>query len=541
MRINFKEIPKTSRLYLDYLYGFPKLAQFYAGDYQKDSTYRRLFSEIGQRSYCREKIASILQRQNREYGCGGQTLKNINLSTEEDSSFVLAGQQVGIFGGPLYTLYKAIGAVKIARWLSQGFERNYIPIFGLASDDHDLSEANFINVIDQANQLKKIEYLPQEEDWGKSMCRVTLSEKIHRTIDSFDSATFPTEFKSEVLNKLGECYSEGQTMATAFGKWMTHLLKNSGLVFFDFSDQEFKRLAQPIFEREIDEAGKSTQLVQKTNQELESSGYHLQVRKTADFLNLFLHNDKRERIKFKKTGLILDRIKRQLSKEELKIILKREPERISPNVLLKPVVQSFVFPISVYVAGPGEVGYYAQIKKVFEHFDVVMPIVHPRPSLTLIESKVRTIMEKYSISFQQLLTDTEGVINQVLKRNFPDQLEAKFRKTKERIKNQINLLTQDLETLEPSLGKTLELSCGKIDYELKELEKKVFQAHKKKNSILTNQIHKVKTNIFPDGKLQERQLSSLIYLTKYGFNFIDFLYDNIDIPIKDHQLLDVAF
>ncbi len=541
MEISFKEIPKTSRLYLDYLYGFRKLAQFYAGDYQKDSTYRRLFSEIGQRSYPREKIASILERQNREYGCGGHTLKNINLSTEEDSSFVLAGQQVGIFGGPLYALYKAIGAVKIARWLSGRFERNFIPIFGLASDDHDLSEANFINVIDQANRLKRIEYLPQEEDWGKSMCRVTLSEKIHRTIDNFDSATFSTEFKSEVLGKLRECYQKDQKITTAFGKWMTHLLKNSGLVFFDFSDQEFKRLAQPIFEREIEEAGKSTQLVRKTNQELESSGYHLQVRKTADFLNLFLHNDKRERIKFKKTGLILDKIKRQLSKGELKIILKREPERISPNVLLKPVVQSFVFPVSVCVAGPGEVGYYAQIKKVFEHFDVVSPIVVPRPSLTLIESRVRTIMEKYSISFQQLLTDTEGVVNQVLKRNFPNQLEAKFRKTKERIRNQINLLTQDLETFEPSLNKTLELSFARIDYELKELEKKVFQAHKKRNSILTNQIHKVRTNVFPDGKLQERQLSSLAYLTKYGFNFIDFLYDNIDIPIKDHQLLDVAF
>ncbi len=541
MKINWKAIPKTTKLYLDFLYDFPKVAQFYPGDYQKDSSYLKLLSEIDPRSYPREKVASILQRQNRDYGCGQKTLKNIDLLTQDDSYFVLTGQQVGIFGGPLYTFYKAISAVKIAEWLSQKFKKNFIPIFGLASDDHDLSEVNFIQVIDQNNQLKRIEYFPPEDDWGKSMYRIHLSENIQKAIEGFDSAGFPTEFKSEVLEQLKECYRKDEKITTAFGKWMTLLLGDLGLVFFDFSDQEFKRLARLIFQREIEETGKSAELVQKTNEELESSGYHLQVRKTPDFLNLFLHIDKRERIKFDKGDLIIDKIERRLSKEELKEILKNEPERISFNVLLKPVVQSFVFPIAVYVAGPGEAAYYAQIKRMFQHFDVTMPIVYPRASLTLTESKVRAVMDKYSISFQQLLADAEMVINEVVKRNFPDQLEAKFRKTKEEIENQINVLTQDLETFEPSLKKTLKLSSGKIDFALKELERKVFQAYKKRNSVLTSQIYKAKTNLFPDDKLQERQLSILPYLNRYGFKFIDFLYENIDIQTKDHQLLDVTF
>jgi bacillithiol biosynthesis cysteine-adding enzyme BshC len=541
MKINWKEIPKTTKLYWDFLYDFSKVAQFYAGDYQKDSSYLKLLSEIDQRSYPRKKIASLLQRQNTQYGCGQETLKNINLSTQKDSYFVLTGQQVGIFGGPLYTFYKAICAVKIAEWLSQKFKKNFIPIFGLASDDHDLSEVNFIQVSDQDNQLKKIEYLPPEDDWGKSMSRIILSENIQKSIECFDAATFPTEFKSEVLNNLKACYRKGEDITTAFGKWMTHLLKNLGLVFFDFSDQEFKRLAQPIFEKEIEEAGKSTQLVEKTNEELKSSGYHLQVVKTADFLNLFLHNDKRERIKIEKGDLILDKVKRKLAKEELKEILKQTPEKISPNVLLKPVVQSFVFPVTVYVAGPGEAGYYAQIKRLFDHFDVVMPIVYPRTSLTLVENKTRTVMEKYSLSFQQLLVDAEKAINDVIKRNFPKGLEEKFGETKKEIENQMNILSRELETFEPSLKKTLKLSLGKIEYELKELEQKTFQAYKKRNSILISQIHKAKTNLFPDGKLQERQLSILPFLTKYGFEFIDFLHDNIDIQNQDHQLLDVTF
>lgn len=541
MNINWKEIPKTTQLYLDFLYDFPKVAHFYNEDYRKDSSYQKILSEIDRRSYPKEKIASILQKQNLKYGCGQETLKNINLLTTGDSYFVLTGQQVGIFGGPLYTVYKAISAVKTSQWLSQKFKKNFIPLFGLASDDHDLSEVNFIQIIDRDNQLRKIEYLPHEDDWGKSMSRLILSENIQKTIETFDSATSPSEFKSEVLDKLKECYRKGERITTAFGKWMSLLLKNFGLVFFDFSDQEFKRLAQPIFEKEIEEAGTSTELVQKTNEELESLGYHLQVVKTADFLNLFLHNHKRERIKFEKGGLILDRINARLSQEKLREISKKEPERISPNVLFKPVVQSLVFPICVYVAGPGEAGYYAQIKRIFEHFDVVMPIVYPRTSLTLMENKIRTIMNKYSVSFQQLSTDVEKVIHEVIKRDFPDEIEIKFRKTKEEIQNQMNILSQELENFEPSLKKTLKLSLGKIDYELKELEKKVFQAYKKRNSILTNQIHKAKTNLFPDGKFQERQLSILPFLIKYGFGFIDYLYDNIDIQSNDHQLLDVTF
>lgn len=541
MKIDWKEIPRTPKLYLDFLYDFPKVARFYAGDYQKDSCYQKLLSEIEQLSYSREKIASILQRQNTEYGCGPETLTNINLLIENDSYLVLTGQQVGIFGGPLYSFYKALCAVKISEGLSQKFKKNFIPIFGLASDDHDFSEVNFVQVIDQNNQLKKIEYLPEENDWGKSMSRIILAENIQESIEGFDSASFSTEFKSEVLDKLKICYKKDEKITTAFGKWMTYLLKDFGLVFFDFSDHEFKRLAQPIFEKEIEKAGISTELVQKTNEDLKSSGYHLQVVKTADFLNLFLHTDKRERIKLDKGDLILDKIEKKLFKEEIKEILKKGPERISPNVLLKPVVQSSVFPVCVYVAGPGEAGYYAQIKRLFEHFDVAMPIVHPRASLTLVENKVRAIMERYSISFQQLLADTEKVINELIKGSFPDNLETKFGEAKEGIKNQLNFLSRELETFEPSLKKTLKLSFGKIDYELKELEKKVFQAHKKRNSILTSQIHKAKTNLFPDGKLQERQLSILPYLTKYGFKFIDFLYDNIDIRDRDHQLVDVIF
>lgn len=541
MKINWKEIPKTSLLHLDFLYDFPKVAQFYAGDYQKDPSYHKVLSEVNQKSYPREKVASLLHRQNTEYGCGQKTLEKIELSAKDDSYLVLTGQQVGIFGGPLFTFYKAIFAIKTAEFLSQKFEKNFIPIFGLASDDHDLLEVNFVRIIDRDNKLKKIEYLPQEDDWGKSMSRIILSENIQKTIADFDSATHPTEFKSEILSKLKECYRKKEKITNAFGKWMTRLLGDYGLVLFDFSDPEFKRLAQPIFQREIEQAGKSTKLVQKTNEELESRGYHLQVRKTDDFLNLFLHDIKRERIKFEKGNLLLDKIKRKLSKEELKEILEKEPEKISPNVLLKPVVQSFVFPISVYVAGPGEAGYYAQIKRLFEYFGVVMPIVYPRASLTLIETKIRTIMDKYSISFQQLLTSTEGVINEVMRRDFPNELEKRFDRTKEEIKNQIKVLTQELETFEPSLRKTLNLSSGKIDYELKQLEKKVFRAHKKRSSILTDQIHKAKTHLFPDGKLQERELSILPYLIKYGFGFVDFLYDTVDIRNKDHQLLDVTF
>lgn len=536
MNISFKEIFKTSKLYKDVLYDFPKVEAFYLGDYQKEKAYSDTFHYIDKRPFPRDEIASLLIRQNKNFGCSEKTLENIKLLEKTDSYCVFTGQQVGIFGGPLYTFYKAISALKLAKSLYQKFGKKIVPIFWLASDDHDFDEVRSVGLIDRENNSIQLDYIPQEDVSGKSMSQICLDENIERLLSQLKDCFFQTEFENDIFDKLKNFYHTGGKITSAFAGWLSFLLGKHGLVIIDPSDVEFKKLALPVFLREIENPKKTNQLLQDTNTKLESLGYHLQVHKTEDLANFFMNEGKRTRVRIADEKFILEGIDKTFSKDELEKIIQEDPSRISPNVILKTVVQSYVFPTVMYVGGPGEISYYAQTKKIFEFFDVSMPVIYPRTSLTLVEDKIKKILEKYSLSFTQLFSDEEGLINLVMRKNLPDALEKNLKKANDEIQEKLDSLEKVIR-FDPTLEKTLKTTRNKIEFELKSLEKKIFQSHKKQNQIIAAQIHKAKNSLFPNGKLQEREISILPFLVKYGFEFVDFLYDKIDIEAKDHQIL----
>lgn len=540
MRLSFKEIPRTTKLYQDFLYNFSRVAEFYSGDYQDDKSYSKVLSEIDKRIYPRGKLVSILRKQNQHYNCTPQTLQNVERLKEPDSCVIFTGQQVGILGGPLYTLYKAISSIKLSRILSEKYKRAFIPMFWMSSFDNDFEEVRWVGIIDKKNDFLKLTCKPRKTPSGESVSKILLDEKINKTIDQIEQTLADTEFKGEVFEKVRSSYKEGETLTTAFGKWLTCLLGELGLVIVDPADEDLRQLAAPVFQREVEEAGESTKILIKTNQRLNSLGYHQQVHKVADLTNIFLDEEKRYRIRYRNKSLVVDEIDKKISKKELEGIIKDTPDRISPNVILKTVIQSFVFPTFVYVGGPGEVSYYAQVKKIFEHFEVPMPIVYPRNSLTLIEDKIKTVLDKYSLSVSEFFKDVEQIINSLMRMTLPDQMEEKLDKIRNETKDRLDSSLKEISSFDPSLEKTVEHSKIKIDFELKKLKEKLFQAHKKKNKILRDQIYKVKNNLFPENKLQERMISIVFFLVKYGFGFIDILYDSININTQDHQILYLA-
>ena len=536
MNISFKEIFKTPKLYKDFLYDFPKVETFYSGDYQKGKTYSDIFCQLDKKTFPRDEIVSLLARQNKNLGCSEKTLENIRLLEKAGSYCVFTGQQVGIFGGPLYTFYKAISAIKLAKSFSQKFGKNLIPLFWLASDDHDFEEVKSIGLLDKENNFVQLDYLPREDVSGKSMSKISLDENIEKLLSQLKDCFFQTEFEDDIFKKLKDLYHPGGKITQAFASWLSFLLGKYGLVIIDPSDAEFKRLALTVFLKEIENPKKINQLLQKTNLNLESLGYHLQVHKTEDLANFFMDEGKRVRVKIADEKFILEGTDKKLSGDELKKIIQEDPSRISPNVILKTVVQSYVFPTAIYVGGPGEISYYAQTKEIFEFFDVGMPVIYPRASLTLVEPKIEKILEKYSLPFTQLSFDVENAITQVMRKNLPHSLEKSLKETKEGIQKDLNSLEKAIR-FDPTLEKTLKTTKNKIEFELKNLEKKILQSHKKQNQIISDQIHKAKSHLFPNGKLQERGISILPFLVKYGFEIVDYLYDEIDINVKDHRIL----
>jgi bacillithiol synthase len=536
MNISFKEIFKTPKLYKDFLYDFPKVETFYSGDYKKGKTYSDIFCQLDKKTFPRDEIVSLLTRQNKNFGCSEKTLENIQLLEKAGSYCVFTGQQVGIFGGPLYTFYKAISAIKLAKSFSQKFGKNLIPLFWLASDDHDFDEVKSVGLLDKENNFVQLDYLPREDVSGKSMAKISLDENIEKLLSQLKDCFFQTEFEDDVFKKLKDLYHPGGKITQAFASWLSFLLGKYGLVVIDPSDAEFKRLALPVFLKEIENPKKTNQLLQKTNLKLKSLGYHLQVHKTEDLANFFIDEGKRVRVKIADEKFTLEGTDKRLSGDELKKIIQEDPSRISPNVILKTVVQSYVFPTAIYVGGPGEISYYAQTKEIFEFFDVGMPVIYPRASLTLVEPKIEKILEKYSLPFTQLFDDVESLINFVMRKNLPHSLEKNLKEANERIQEELDSLEKVIR-FDPTLERTLKTTQNKIGFELKSLEKKIFQSHKKQNQIISDQIHKAKSHLFRDRKLQEREISILPFLVRYGFEIIDYLYDKIDINVKDHQIL----
>ena len=541
MQVDFRKIPGTSRLFSDFLYDFQKVEKFYAGDFRKDKNYLRVFKSIKDKKYQREYLSSILKEQNQRLGSGSEVFKNIELLQKSDSLVVFAGQQVGLFGGPLYTIYKAITTLKLAKALSFRFSKPFMPLFWLDSEDHDFEEVRSTCIIDKENQIKEIRYSPAKVSSGSSMYQVVLEEEITSCVELLKSSLHPSEFKDKVIQKLDEFYVKGETISNSFAKWMTTLLGKYGLVIVDPGDSKLKKLSQEFFSKEIENPGKSIKLVKETGESLESSGYHQQVIKPEEIINLFLEVEgRRSSLKWSDDLILAEGYDKKITREELNQIIENEPSRLSPNVLLLPLMRNYLFPIAVYIGGPGEISYYAQLKSVFEFYDIPMPVVYPRASLSLIEDKVKQVFQKHSLDFINLFQDTEMLISSILKEKFPNPLDKILEEKREQIRESLNELENELISTDPTLKPNLENTRGKIDYELKRLGEKLFQAHRQKNQLLKEQVYKAKNNFLPENKLQERVLNLLPFLIKYGFEFVDFLYDKVNIEKIDHQLLEVG-
>ncbi|HEX9911729.1 MAG TPA: bacillithiol biosynthesis cysteine-adding enzyme BshC, partial [candidate division Zixibacteria bacterium] len=479
--------------------------------------------------------------QNQRFGSGSEAFKNIELLRKSESLVVFTGQQVGLFGGPLYTIYKAITTLKLAQALSFRFSRPFVPLFWLDSEDHDFEEVRSTCIVDKQNQIQEIKYSPAKVSSGSPMYQVVLEEEITSCVELLKSSLHPSEFKDKVTQKLKDCYTQGETISNSFAKWMATLLDKYGLVIVDPGDKELKKLAVELFLKEIKNPNKSIKLAKETGEMLESSGYHQQVIKPGEMINLFLEaGGRRSSLKWIDDLIEVEGSDRKITREEFMHIIENEPQRLSPNVLLLPLVRSHLFPTAVYIGGPGEISYYAQLKSVFEFYDIPMPVVYPRASLSLIEDKVKQVLQKYSFSFIDLFQDPEILISSILKDKFPNPLDKKLEEKITKIKDLLDSLEEELIVDEPDLKSNIENTRGKIDYELKRLGEKLFQLHRQKNQLLKGQIYKAKNNLLPGNKLQERVLNLLPFLVKYGFEFVDILYQKTEIEKIDHQLLEVG-
>jgi bacillithiol biosynthesis cysteine-adding enzyme BshC len=522
-------------LFLDYLHRYDALSEFFPGDPFASESFRKLARELETTSHPRAEVARTLEGQNRALGADEAALASV-AALGRGALVVVTGQQVGILGGPLYGLYKALTAVRLARKASSDLGRPVVPLFWLAADDHDFEEVRSAHVLGAGGELVSLRYADGDESRVPVGGR-KLGPEIEKLVEAASNALPASEFKNEVLDALGQSYSPGRTFAGAFGSFLLRLTRGTGLAVVDPSIAELKRLAADLFRRELLEARESRESVRATTERLVAAGYHSQATPIDSQTHLFYAAPERHPISLEGSGFRLTPDGRVHSREEVERLLDEAPERFSPNVFLRPLYQDTLFPVLAYVGGPSELAYLAQLSGLYRHFGLVMPLVAPRASFTVIEPREARFLERSRIPLPRLSSNDESPLNDVLRRHSPPALEEGLLRAQTCIQEITSALERDLAEVDPTLVQTVASTRGKLFHHLKELEGKALKAVKKKNDTIRGQFLAARTALFPGFGIQERTLSPLVFLNKHGWHFCRMIEESADPQAKAHLLL----
>ncbi len=541
--IEFKELGTSqetfSPLFVDYVSDYDKVRDFFPGDVKDSASWEDAFVRVGSLERDRSGLVQILSRQNRDFHCGVQTLSNIDSLLNDSTYAVVTGQQVGLFTGPLYTIYKTLTAIKLARKLNEQYPgKQFVPVFWLAGEDHDLAEVSSVGLIDNQNNFRSLEYVPEALKGTTNpgaVGNIELDEGLGEFLESVTGVLVPTEFSEKVMELFHTAYQKGMTYNKSFVHLMNDLLVDSGLIFIDPGDPEVKKVLSPVFEKEVHEASLTSQLMIERSAELERR-YHAQVKPKS--INLFLlHKRGRYLIEQRNEGYGLKGSRQQFTREEMEEMLREKPDLFSPNVVLRPVCQDLLLPTAAYVAGPAEVAYMAQLGPVYDRFGVPQPLVYPRASATIIEDKVGKVLERFSLDVSDFYRDVELVKQQVAVQVSEVNFDELFGGTKASLDDVLRSLGKGLEKIDPTLMGALKNAQEKIKFQVDALGQKAIAAQKRKDEITMRQIEKAAFHLFPGGVFQERQINVLHYLNKYGLEFLRWLDGELIVDRFKHQII----
>lgn len=545
--IDYRDLPLSpngfSRLFQDYIHNFSKLKHLYASDFHSLENIQRHIEKSQKTNEHRSLLCDILIDQHRQFGCSDKTLSIVESLRHENTFCVVTGQQVGILGGPLYTLYKAFTAIQLADHLNERFPGyRFIPVFWLEGEDHDFAEINSITLLNQENQPNKIEYLidgkPLEKNLG-AVGELVLDEAWQRCTDQLAKVLPATEFRTSLLNAVRQSYAAGKTLNQSFVHWISSIISErvgeNPIVFISSNDKRIKQTLHPIFLKELQEFPKTSQLVIDQSAVLERD-YHAQIKPKA--INLFLfHKGGRYLIEPRDDGFSLKGVRYSPTRDELFKIVDETPEMFSPNVILRTICQDTLLPTVVYVAGPSEIAYFAQLKPVYEYFGVPMPMIYPRASATIVEQKLQTVLEKYELQLVDFFGNRKKLNDRVIDLLSEVNLDTLFNHASGRLDELIGELKFGLDYIDATLTGALETTRSKIESQLHVLKEKAAAAQRRKHEVALQQIDKVLKNIFPNNNFQEREINIVHFMNKYGMDFPKRLYDELQFDVPAHQVI----
>jgi len=536
----FEQIPHQSKLFLDYLRDPLALRHFYPEAVRahidlparKD---RVLSSYVTDR----QQLCAALERMNRGWQASEVTPRNIHLLAEPDCLAVVSGQQAGLFTGPLYTIYKALSAVKLAECLTQRGVKA-VPVFWIATEDHDFAEVAWAEFINRDCALEKTAVPAEIHNEGSPVGHVKLDQSIESVIQNLLKTLPNSEFNEDVGTLLRDAYAPGTAYGDAFARLVTALTVKHGLIVLDPLDAELKKLAAPLYSAAARIAPEIAAAIAHRSRELEDAGYHAQLTPSEDSFPLFLHDETAGRQALARTTSGKYRTKaggREYSAEELAEWALREPVRFSPNVTLRSVVQDYLLPTITYYGGAAEVAYFAQTSEVYRLLDrPVTPILH-RASITMVEKQTWRALERYDLTLKDFFAGYDQVVANVVENYLGKETSEAFDHTTETFNRELDTLQDRLRHVDPTLADALDKGRAKIKYQLDGLRTRFQRAQIGRDEALRRQLERAFELLYPEKTLQERHINITSLLARHGRYVVDWMFDAIDLGSNEHTIV----
>lgn len=537
--VDVRRFPWIRRLAADYAYDFRAVAPFFSGDPADRAAWADAIARTQAHERRRADIAAVIAAQQERRQAPPEARAAGRLLADRRTVAVVTGQQAGLFGGPLFTLLKALTALKLAEQVSRDHNVPAVAIFWIDAEDHDWEEVRSCTVFDETLAPRSVALPGRIGAEHAPVATVRLDDSIAGAVDELAQLLPPTEFRPALLESLRRAYAPGVGMAEAFGRWLEDVLGPRGLVVYDSSDVAAKPLVGALFAREVSMPGQTIKLAALAGSDLTARGYHAQVHGHDDSLALFhLDADSGRRAIRQQDGQFVVGESRY-SGEALLRQATEHPAGFSPNVLLRPLVQDTIFPTICYVAGPNELAYLGQLRGIYQHFGVPMPLMYPRATATLLDAAALRFLNKYKLPLEALQPQDEAALNELLKSQIPPAVEESFNEAARAIETQMTRLVQAMPALDPTLEGAARSTLERMQRDLQTLHGKMIQAAKRRDETLRRQFIHARDLAFPGSHAQERTIGFVSFLNQYGPALVDRLDEELPLDLGRHWIVTI--
>ncbi|MGG3888923.1 bacillithiol biosynthesis cysteine-adding enzyme BshC [Metabacillus fastidiosus] len=498
---------------------------FFSYNIHDKNVYFKRIEDIKRRSFKRDQLVDYLKGYSERFAKRyPKMIENMERLRDPNSVVVIGGQQAGILTGPLYTIHKIISILVLAREQEEKLNVPVIPVFWIAGEDHDFAEINHVFVSE--NKLIKKRAMKHERDYSKKL-PVSDIQIDDRTFVNWTKEIIETygetDFTNRLLEQIEKCTSRADSFVQVFEELILEMFQDEGLVLINSGDHRLRGLEKNCFFEIIEKNSAVGQAVQKKQDCMREYGYKPIIEMKEESANLFYHHDgerylmdrcSENEFKVEDLGLVF-------SKEELIKLVTESPERFSNNVVTRPLMQEFLFPTLAFIAGPGEITYWAELKEVFSLFGYEMPPVVPRLNITILERGIERDMKELDISLEEVLErGTEGAREAYLHAHTPIEMKPLVDGAKKEIGAIHRQLKQAALTIDPSLEPVLQKNAFLIENQLDFLTKIVDKRVKEQNEVELSKYRRIENALKPNGQLQERIWNIYYFLNKFGTDFV---------------------